>query len=154
MSTGGYLPEDLVLAARREENVWVLSQCVCGVVPMQECKDAGKKLLDLIWVDTDKSVDLRSQEKTIETLPGNTSRRGKAKFNEPYLFFQLFSSMPPLEAVKALVQHDITSAHFQGTAQRVKKLCLPAEDKQTYGEDTFGRLIESMCATQDASHNF
>ena len=25
--------------------------------PMQECEDAGKKLLDLIWVDTDKSVD-------------------------------------------------------------------------------------------------
>ena len=27
---------------------------------MQECRDAGMKPLDLIWVDTDKSVDLNS----------------------------------------------------------------------------------------------
>ena len=26
-------------------------------VPMQECRDAGMEPLDLIWVDTDKSVD-------------------------------------------------------------------------------------------------
>ena len=35
----------------------VLSEGVHEIVPMQECKDAGKKPLDLIWVDTDKSVD-------------------------------------------------------------------------------------------------
>ena len=29
---------------------------VYEIVPMQECKDAGKKLLDLIWVYTDKFV--------------------------------------------------------------------------------------------------
>ena len=29
---------------------------VYEIVPMQECKDAGTKPLDLIWVDTDKSV--------------------------------------------------------------------------------------------------
>ena len=34
---------------------------------MPECKDAGKKLLELIWVDTDKSVS-RSQENSIETV--------------------------------------------------------------------------------------
>ena len=27
------------------------------MVPMQECRDARMKPLDLIWVDTDKSVD-------------------------------------------------------------------------------------------------
>ncbi len=54
---GGYLPEDLVLAARREEIAWLQSEVVYEIVPMQECTDAGKKLLDLIWVDTDKSVD-------------------------------------------------------------------------------------------------
>ena len=50
----GYLPEDLVLAARREEIDWVHSEGVYEIVPMQECKDAGMKPLDLIWVDTDK----------------------------------------------------------------------------------------------------
>ena len=54
---GGYLPEDLVLAARREEIGWVHSEGVYEIVPMQECRDAGMKPLDLIWVDTDKSVD-------------------------------------------------------------------------------------------------
>ena len=32
---------------------------------MQDCKDAGKKLLELIWVDTDKSVD--PADKTIRS---------------------------------------------------------------------------------------
>ena len=54
---GGYLPEDLVLAARRAEIEWVHSEAVYEIVPMQDCKDAGKKLFELIWVDTDKSVD-------------------------------------------------------------------------------------------------
>ena len=56
-STGGYLPEDLVLAARREEIDWVHSEGVYEIVPMQECRDAGVKPLDLIWVDTVVSVD-------------------------------------------------------------------------------------------------
>ena len=54
---GGYLPEDLVLAARREEIDWVHSEGVYEIVPLQDCRDAGMKPLDLIWVDTDKSVD-------------------------------------------------------------------------------------------------
>ena len=43
---GGYLPEDLVLAARREEIDWVHSEGVYEIVPMQECKDTGMKPLD------------------------------------------------------------------------------------------------------------
>ena len=54
---GGCLPEDVVLAARREEMDWVHSEGVFEIVPMQECNDAGMKPLDLILVDTDKSVD-------------------------------------------------------------------------------------------------
>ena len=77
--------------------------------------------------------------------------------------------MPPLEAVKVLVSimmsvilsnkgkplqlrhHDISRAHFQGTAQRLIYLTLPAEDSQKYGEDKVGRLVKSMYGTQDAS---
>ena len=46
MPIGGYLPKNLALAAKREE-----------IAPMRECTDASKKLLDQIWVDTNKSVD-------------------------------------------------------------------------------------------------
>ena len=54
---GGYLLEDLVLVVRRGEIGWVHSEGVYEIVPKQECKDVGMRLLDLIWVDTDKSVD-------------------------------------------------------------------------------------------------
>ena len=40
---GGYLREDLVLAARREAIDWVHSEGVFEIVPMQECRDAGMK---------------------------------------------------------------------------------------------------------------
>ena len=45
---GWYLPEDLAMAARREEIAWVHYEGVYEIVPMQECKDASKKLLYLI----------------------------------------------------------------------------------------------------------
>ena len=44
----GYLPENLVLAAKREETDWVHTEGVHEIVPMQECLDAGMKPLDLI----------------------------------------------------------------------------------------------------------
>ena len=83
---------------------------------------------------------------------------------------QVFSAMPPSETVKVVVSimvsvslsnkgkplklrhHDISRAHFQGTAQRLIYIKLPAEDRQMYGEDKVGRLIKSMNGTQDASH--
>ena len=51
-----------------------------------------------------------------------------------------------------LRHYDISRAHFQGTAQRLIYIRLPAEDRQKYGEDKVGRLVKSMYGTQDASH--
>ena len=51
-----------------------------------------------------------------------------------------------------LTHNDISRAHFQGTAQRLIYIRLPARDRQKYGEDKVGRLIKSMYGTQDASH--
>ena len=48
--------------------------------------------------------------------------------------------------------YDISRAHFQGTAQRLTYIKLPAEDRQEYGEDKVGRLVKSMYGAQDASH--
>ena len=44
---GGCLPEDLVLACKSAEIDWVHSEGVYEIVPMQECRDAGMKPLDL-----------------------------------------------------------------------------------------------------------
>ena len=150
---GGYLPEDLVLAARREEIDWVHSEGVCEIAPVQECKDAGMKLFDLMWVDTDISVD-PTRKKIRSRLCAreyNTKKQGKIQRALPAS--QLFSAMPPLEAVKVLVSimmsvslsnkgkpltlrhYDISRAHFQGTAQRLIYMRLPAEDPQKYVED-------------------
>ena len=127
------------------------------------------KPLDLIWVDTDKSVDpackkIRSRLCAIEY---KTKKQGNIQRALPAS--QLFSVMPPLEAVKVLVSimmsvglsnkgkplklrhHDISRAHKPRNSPETY-IKLPAEDRQTYGEDKVGRLVKSMYGTQDASH--
>ena len=167
---GGYLPEDLVLAARRGEIDWVHSECVHEIVPTQECRDAGMKPLDLIWVDTDKSVDPTRKKIRSRLCAREYKTKKQGKIQRALPASQWFSAMPPLEAVKVLVlimmsvsltskgkplklrHHDISRAHFQGTDQRLIYIRLPAEDRQKHGEDKVGRLIKSMYGTQDASH--
>ena len=73
-----YLLEDLVLAARREEIAWVHSEGVYGIVQTQESKDADMKPVDLIWVDTDMSVD-PTHKKIRSRL---TRRRSNVRFKE------------------------------------------------------------------------
>ena len=46
-----------MLAVGREETAWAHSEGVYEIAPLQNFLDAGKKLLDQIQVDTDKSVD-------------------------------------------------------------------------------------------------
>ena len=136
-----------MLAARREEIDWVFSEGVYEVVPVQECRDAGMKPLDLIWVDTDKSVG-PTRKKIRSRLCAReykTNKQGKIQRALPAS--QLFSAMPPLEAVKVLdsimmsvslsnkgkplkLRHcDISRAHFQGRAQRRIYIKLPTEDR-------------------------
>ena len=142
-----------MLAARREEIDWVHSEGVYEIVPMQECRDAGRNPLDLIWVDTDKSVDL-TRKKIRSRLVGReykTKKQGKDSTSSTC--FPLFSAMPPLDAVKVLVSimmsvslsnrgeplklrhYDISRAHVQGTAQRQIYIKLLSEDPLKFGED-------------------
>ena len=103
---------------------------------MQECRDAGMKPLDLIWVDTDKCVD-PTRKKIRSRLCAREYKTKKQGKNQRALpASQNFSAMPPLEAVKVLVSimmsvslsekgkplklrhYDISSVLFQGTPQR------------------------------------
>ena len=131
----GYLPEDLVLAARREEIDWVHSEGVYEIVPTQECRDAGMKPLDLIWVDTDKSMDPTRKKIRSRLCAREYKTKKQGKIQRALPASQLFSAMPLLEVVKLLVsimmsvrlsnegkplklrQYDISRAYFQGTAQ-------------------------------------
>ena len=95
-----------MLAARREEIEWVHSECVYEIVPMQECRDAGMKPLDLIWVHTDKSVDLLAHKNIRSRLCAReykTKKQGKIQRAPPAS--QFFSAVPHLEAVKMLVSN-------------------------------------------------
>ena len=100
---GEYLPEDLMLAARREEIDRVYSEGVHVIVPMQECQDAGVKPLDLIWVDTDKSVDPTRKKIRSRMCAREYKTKKHGKIQRVLRASQLFSAMPPLEAVKVLV---------------------------------------------------
>ena len=87
---GGYLPEDLVLVARREEINWVHSEGVYETVPMQECRDAGMKPLDKILGGHRQVCGSDTQENLIEDtrkfdrgcVQENTKRISKVRFNE------------------------------------------------------------------------
>ena len=109
-------------------------------------------------------------EKIRSRLCAREYKTKKGKIQRALPASQLFSAMPPIEAVEVLASImmsvslsnkrkplklrycDISRAHFQGTAQRLIHIKLPAEDRQKYGEDKVGRLIKSMFGTQDASH--
>ena len=159
---GGYLPGGLVLAAKREEIDWVHSEGVYEIIPMQECRDAGMKPLDLVWVDTDKSVDPTRKKIRSRLCAREYKTKKQGKIQRALPASQLFSAMPPLEAVKVLVSimmsvswsnkgkpmkfrhYHISRAHFQGTAQRLIYIKLPAADRQKYGDDKVGRVVKSI----------
>ena len=92
-----------MLAARREEIDSVHSEGVYEIVPLQECRDTGMKPFDLIWVDTDKSVGptLKKIRSRLCAREYKTKKQGKIQRALPAS--QLFSAVPPLEAVKVLV---------------------------------------------------
>ena len=101
---GRYLPEDLVLAARREEIDWVHSEGVCETVPMRECKDAGMKPLDLIWGGHRQVCGSLKKKKIRSRLCAREYKAKKqGKIQRALPTSQLFSAMPHLEAVKVLV---------------------------------------------------
>ena len=159
---GGYLPEDLVLAARREEIDWAHSEGVYEIVPMQECKDAGMKPLDLISVDTDKSVGPGHKKIRSRLCAREHKTKKQGTIQRALPASQMMSAMPPLEAVKVLVSimmsvswsnrgkplklrhNDISRAHFQGRAQRLTCIRLLSKDRQKYGEDKDARLVKGM----------
>ena len=111
---------------------------------MQECKDAGMKPWDLIWVDTDKSVDPTRKKIRSRLCAREYKTKKQVKIQRAPPASQLFSAVPPpLEAMKVLVSivmsvslwnigkplklrhHDIGRAHFQGTPQRLIYIRLP-----------------------------
>ena len=144
-----------MFAARREEIDWVHSEGVYEIVPMQECRDAGMKPVDLIWVDTQKSVDPTRKKIRSKLCAREYKTKRQGKIQRALPASQWFSAMPPLEAVKVLVSimmsnegkplklrhYDISRAHFQGTVARTKLLGWSRACTELKMLPTFGNLI-------------
>ena len=132
------------LIARREEIDWVHSEGVYEIVPMQECRDAGIKPLDLIWVDTDKSVDPTRKKIRSRLCAREYTTKKQGKIQRALPASQLFSAMAPFEAVKVLVSIVMSvSLSNNGTIEiktlRHQQSILSRNNGETHLQQTFCR---------------
>ena len=156
---GGWLDPIRVRAARRLEVDWIVKRNVLKIVKRTETK--GKKLLDLRWVDTQKSDGTHRSRLVVREI-----KKAK-KASERLSPEEVFSSMPPIESLRMVVSElvtidnesdvpdlcigvwDVSRAHFYGEACREIFVQLPAE---LGSSDEAGLLLKSMYGTEDASH--
>jgi len=164
---GGWLPEKLVATARQEEIKWLKQRGVYRVVNRSEAWErTGHAPVTLRWVDTNKGgIDnpfircrLVARELTAKTPELQAA--------------ELFSAMPPLEAVKLLGSlyvsrkkskrglplklafYDISRAHFYGEPVRDIYVELPEEAEEAADKTKCGLLEKSMYGTRDASQRW
>ena len=159
---GGVLDPRLVRAAREEELRWLRRRNTWTKVPWdQAISESGKQPISLRWVDTNKGDDQRPDYRS--RLVVREIRRGKSRVLPDA---QLFSSMPPLEALKTLCSlnmtlksktsgkpykmqtFDIRRAHLYGKPLRRIFVHLPEEEAE---EGYCALLNYCLYGTQDAS---
>ena len=161
---GGFLDPRLTREARRLELDWVMKEKVYSCCRPEDAKD--QRPIAMRWVDTNKG-DLKSPV-VRSRLCVKEQKKGRHRVQslEPE---QLYSAMPPLEALKLLVSmkttmkvstrgkplliahFDISRAHFMPKAEREVFVVLPDEDPKKQ-EGYIGKLERTMYGTQDASN--
>ena len=161
--SGALLDPELVKRARAEELIWVKKQEIYTKVPIETCWERTSRApITLKWVDVNKG-DERNPYYRSRLVAREVKRNGQRVLPD----HMLFSSMPPLEALKVLCSlmvtlkvsrprkkplklrlTDISRAHFYGRSQRDVFVELPAEDAES---GKCGLLQRSMYGTQDAS---
>ena len=153
MSTVGICPEILCWLRDVKRLIGYILKVSTRLFQLQECRDAGMKPLDLIWVDTDKSVDPTRKKIRSRLCAREYKTKKQGKIQRALPASQLFSAMPPLEAVQVFVSimmsvslskkgkplklrhYDISRAHFPRTQPRdLSTSDFPVEDRQKYGE--------------------
>ena len=165
---GGALDAERVRAARREEVEWCRKMCVWERYPRTDMLAEGGRAISLRWVDTDKGDAQRPNYRS--RLCVREIKKAMKRSEIPQAA-DLFSGMPPLEAVKALISifvghcqepskgrrslmaFDISRAHFHGVPARRVFVELPKEEHEDIkdGVDYVGLLLKSMYGTVDAS---
>ena len=88
------------------------------------------KLLDLIWVDTDKSVDPAHKKIRLRLCARENETKKQGKFQKHLTCFSVV----------------LCNATFCRTAQRLEYVRLPAEDPQRCGGNKVGKLNKMLRA--------
>ena len=129
------------------------------------------KPLDLIWVDTDRSVDPTRKKIRSRLCAREYKTKKQGKIQRALPASHLFSAMPPLEAVKVLVSI-MMSVSFSNKGKPLKlrhyghqSSTFARNSPETHSTSDFpqriiksmtktklGRLIKNIYGTQDASH--
>merc|ERR1712086_1148632 len=160
--TGLSLDPKGVLSARRQELDYIAKNKVWEVVPREEARRNGWKIINSRWIDINKGDDIAALYRS--RLVGKEFADNKLD--------GLFAGTPPLEALRFLVHeaatvegeeeeqekvimvNDVARAFFE--AKAIRKLCveLPAECAEGCGGHNVGLLRQSLYGTRDAAMNW
>ena len=162
-NTGVELNAKKVATARADELAWVKKQNIYEKVDESVCwEETGRAPITLKWVDRNKGDDIRENYRSRLVVREVKSVGAAAMLPD----HALFSSMPPLEALKMLCSlmvplkttrrggklslklTDISRAHFYGKAGRRVFVNLPEGDEE---EGKCALLLRTMYGTRDAS---
>ena len=98
---GGYLDPVRVTAARKDEMSWVDKQELLDIVEVSQCyEETGKAPITLKWVDTNKGDEQDPNYRSRLVVREVKARKTDAERLQPQ---EIFSAMPPLEAMKVLI---------------------------------------------------
>ena len=160
--TGLSLDPKGVLAARKQELDYISQKQVWEIVPREEARRNGWKVIKSRWIDINKGDDVASLYRS--RLVGKEFADKKVE--------GLFAGTPPLEALRFLVHeaatvegeeeeqekvvmvNDVARAFFE--AKAIRKLCveLPSERPESCGGYNVGLLRQSLYGTRDAAMNW
>ena len=158
---GGPLPVALVKKARETEIQYLMKREVYRVAQKEEARKAGKRVLRLKWIDTDKG-DMSARNVRSRLVCTEVRRRGSDA---------IFAATPPLDSMKAILTKaasrtgrkgralvlqlvDVSRAHFYAPAVRDVYIQLPAEDPRSNSPALCGKLNRTMYGTLDAAEQW
>ncbi|CAK0813925.1 unnamed protein product [Prorocentrum cordatum] len=103
---GGYLEAGLVAQARAVEREWVKKQELIEIVPRSQAfAETGRPPIPLKWVDTNKGDAERPNYRSRLVVK---EIKAKKRPDEQLEVSEVFSAMPPLEAMRSLVSLMVT----------------------------------------------
>ena len=160
--TGLSLDPKGALAARKQELEYISQKQVWEIVPREEARRNGWKVIKSRWIDINKGDDVASLYRS--RLVGKEFADKKVE--------GLFVGTPPLEALRFLVHeaatvegeeeeqgkvvmvNDVARAFFEANA--IRKLCveLPSKCPESCGGYNVGLLKQSLYGTRDAAMNW